>query len=123
MGETPRHVRAAIGLATLPCGMAAGYNRTGTGHQLHPGFGVTTAARAKGLANLIQDIDLIPRTLGLFKDCVCLMCYVLYIDTRQANMFSKEILLSLTSLIISVNGLREAWTSLLNHLVSRRLFL
>lgn len=74
MGETTRHVRAAAGLAPLPRGVAARHHRTGTGHQLHPGFGITTAARAKGLAYLIQttakNYGLIPRTLGLFKDCV-----------------------------------------------------
>lgn len=54
MGETARHVRAAAGLASLPRGVAAGHYRTGSGHQLHPGFGVTKAARAKGLAYLFQ---------------------------------------------------------------------
>lgn len=54
MGETPRHVRTAAGLAALPCGLAACYHWSGTRHQLHPGFGVTTAPSVEGPAYLIQ---------------------------------------------------------------------
>lgn len=44
LGATPRHVRAAPRLASLPRGLAASNHRTGAGYQLHPGPGIEPSA-------------------------------------------------------------------------------